>query len=242
LVKLSTGQAWYDPSTRLLSMSPRPADSDSGKPHDTLAAYDCIFGPFRALCAQTEDTKMAYRIAVIVGSLRRDSTNRQLAKALTSLAPSDFSFDFVDIGSLPLYSQDYDAEFPAVAVEFKKKIEAADGLLFVTPEYNRSMPGVLKNALDWGSRPWGKSVWGNKPGAVAGTSPGATGTALAQQHLRNVLAYLDVATLGQPEMFIKHSTAAIDETGEIVNDHTRKFLQSFVERYVAWVKTHGGTR
>jgi chromate reductase len=185
---------------------------------------------------------MAYHIAVIVGSLRRDSTNRQLAKALTSLAPADFSFDFVDIGSLPLYSQDYDADFPAVAVEFKKKIDAADGLLFVTPEYNRSMPGVLKNALDWGSRPWGKSVWGNKPGAVAGTSPGATGTALAQQHLRNVLAYLDVATLGQPEMFIKHNVAAIDETGKIVNDDTRKFLQSFVDRYVTWVKTHGGTR
>ncbi|MGF6757679.1 chromate reductase [Paraburkholderia sp. GAS42] len=155
---------------------------------------------------------MAYQIAVIVGSLRRDSTNRQLAHALTSLAPADFSFDFVDIGGLPLYSQDYDADFPPVAREFKQKIQAADGLLFVTPEYNRSIPGVLKNALDWASRPWGKNAWGDKPGAVVGTSPGATGTALAQQHLRNVLAYLDVATLGQPEMFIKHNPAAIDET------------------------------
>jgi chromate reductase, NAD(P)H dehydrogenase (quinone) len=100
---------------------------------------------------------------------------------------------------------------------------------------------VLKNALDWGSRPWGSNVWGNKPGAVACASPGATGTALAQQHPRNVLAYLDVATLGQPEMFIKHNAAVIDENGEILNDGTRKFLQSFVDRHVAWVKTHGGT-
>lgn len=185
---------------------------------------------------------MAYHIAVIVGSLRRASTNRQLALALTSLAPADFSFDFVEIGGLPLYSQDYDADFPEVAREFKKKIAAADGLLFVTPEYNRSVPGVLKNALDWASRPWGHSVWAGKPGAVVGTSPGATGTGLAQQHLRNVLAYLDVATLGQPEMFIKHNAAVIDESGKILNDDSRKFFQAFVDRYVAWVKTHGGER
>ncbi len=207
-----------------------------------ISAYDYQFGPFRACALHLRKTKMAYQIAVIVGSLRRESTNRQLARALTSLAPTDFSFDFVDIGTLPLYSQDYDADFPQVARDFKQKIEAADGLLFVTAEYNRSIPGVLKNALDWGSRPWGKSVWGGKPGAVAGTSPGATGAALSQQHLRNVLAYLDVATLGQPEMFIKHTPAAIDETGKILNDDTRKFFQSFVDRYVAWVKTHCGTR
>jgi chromate reductase len=183
---------------------------------------------------------MAYHIAVIVGSLRRDSTNRQLAKALVSLAPSDFSFEFLDIGSLPLYSQDYDDDFPEVARNFKQRIQAANGLLFVTPEYNRSMPGVLKNALDWGSRPWGHSVWGNKPGAVIGTSPGATGTALSQQHLRNVLAYLDVHTLGQPEMFIKHTAGQIDENGNISTDDTRKFLQKFVDRYVDWVKRHVG--
>ncbi|BCG00832.1 NADPH-dependent oxidoreductase [Paraburkholderia sp. PGU19] len=183
---------------------------------------------------------MAYHIAVVVGSLRRDSTNRQLAKALISLAPSDFSFEFLDIGSLPLYSQDYDHDFPEVARHFKQQIHAANGLLFVTPEYNRSMPGVLKNALDWGSRPWGHSVWGGKPGAVIGTSPGATGTALAQQHLRNVLAYLDVHTLGQPEMFIKHTAGQIDENGNIASDDTRKFLQKFVDRYVDWVKRHVG--
>ncbi|SDF93497.1 NADPH-dependent FMN reductase [Paraburkholderia phenazinium] len=183
---------------------------------------------------------MALHIAVVVGSLRRESYNRQLAQALISLAPADFSFEFLDIGNLPLYSQDYDADYPPVAREFKQKIEAADGLLFVTAEYNRSIPGVLKNALDWGSRPWGTNSWAGKPGAVAGTSVGATGTALAQQHLRNVLAYLDVATLGQPEMFIKHNPAAIDASGAILNDDTRKFLQTFVDRYVAWVKRYVG--
>ncbi|WP_341317296.1 NAD(P)H-dependent oxidoreductase [Paraburkholderia sp. IMGN_8] len=181
---------------------------------------------------------MAHHIAVVVGSLRRESFNRQLAHAVISLAPADFTFEFIDIGSLPLYSQEYDADYPEVAKQLKQRVEAADGLLFVTPEYNRSMPGVLKNAIDWGSRPWGTNSWANKPGAVIGTSPGATGTALAQQHLRNVLAYLDVATLGQPEVFIKHDAAVINEKGEILNDGTRKFLQTFVERYVAWVKLH----
>lgn len=183
---------------------------------------------------------MAHHIAVVVGSLRRESINRQLAQALISLAPADFSFEFLDIGALPLYSQDYDADFPDVARQFKQKIEAADGLLFVTAEYNRSIPGVLKNALDWGSRPWGTNSWAGKAGAVAGTSPGATGTALSQQHLRNVLSYLDVATLCQPEMFIKHNPAAIDTTGNILNEDTRKFLQTFVDRYAGWVRQHVG--
>jgi chromate reductase len=181
---------------------------------------------------------MAHHIAVVVGSLRRESFNRQLAQALISLAPADFTFEFLDIGSLPLYSQDYDADYPDVARQFKQRIEAANGLLFVTPEYNRSIPGVLKNALDWGSRPWGTNSWAGKPGAVAGTSIGATGAALSQQHLRNVLAYLDVPTLNQPEMFIRHNPDAINASGEIVNADTRKFLQTFVDRYVAWVKRH----
>ncbi|HEY3600026.1 MAG TPA: NAD(P)H-dependent oxidoreductase [Paraburkholderia sp.] len=182
---------------------------------------------------------MTHHIAIIVGSLRRASTNRQLAVALTSLAPADFSFEFIDIGSLPLYNQDYDADFPEVARHFKQRIEAANGLLFVTAEYNRSIPGVLKNALDWGSRPLGKSSWRGKPGAVLGTSPAATGTALSQQHLRNVLTHLDVPTLGQPEMFIKHDATRIDADGKILSDETRKFLQVFVDHYVQWVKKHG---
>ncbi|SOE93189.1 chromate reductase [Burkholderia sp. D7] len=172
---------------------------------------------------------MTYKIAVVVGSIRRDSFNKQLAHAVTSLAPPDFSFEFLDIAGLPLYSQDYDSDFPEVARIFKHKIAAADGLLFVTPEYNRSITGVLKNALDWGSRPWGHNVWGNKPGAVLGT-------ALAQAHLRNVLAYLDVPLMGHPEMFVKHDTNRIDASGTIVSEDTRKFLQNFVDKYVAWVQ------
>jgi chromate reductase len=207
--------------------------------HNCLAiAYDGHLRTFLRIKRPHQGNDMAHHIAVVVGSLRRDSFNRQLAQAVISLAPSDFTFEFIDIGSLPLYSQDYDADYPEAGKQLKQRIEAADGLLFVTPEYNRSIPGVLKNALDWGSRPWGTNSWGNKPGAVLGTSVGATGSALAQQHLRNVLAYLDVATLGQPEVFIKHDPAVINEKGEIVNDGTRKFLQTFVDRYVAWVKRH----
>jgi NAD(P)H-dependent FMN reductase len=179
---------------------------------------------------------MTYKIAVVVGSIRRDSFNKQLAHAVVALAPPDFSFEFLDIASLPLYSQDYDGDFPEVARIFKQKISAADGLLFVTPEYNRSIPGGLKNALDWGSRPWGQNVWANKPGAVLGTSPGATGTALAQAHLRNSLAYLDVPLLGQPEMFIKHDVNRIDASGTIVSEKTREYLQNFVDKYVAWIQ------
>lgn len=177
-------------------------------------------------------------IAVVVGSLRSESWNRALAHAVISLAPADFSFEFIEIGNLPLYNQDYDADFPEVARRFKQSIEAVDGLLFVTPEYNRSIPGVLKNALDWGSRPWGTNSWARKPGAMLGTSPGATGTALAQQHLRNVLAYLDVATLAQPEMFIRHDPARIDDQGRIVDEDTRKFLQHFVDRFAEWVRDY----
>lgn len=180
---------------------------------------------------------MAYQIEVIVGSLRRESLNKQLGHALTKLASAEFSFEFGDIGSLPLYCQDYDPDFPVVARKFKQRIEAADGLLFVTPEYNRSMPGVLKNALDWGSRPWGSNSWKDKPAAVCGISVGAGGTALAQQHLRNVLAYLDVPTLGQPEIFLKHTDGFFD-AGSIANDGTRKFLQTFIDRFETWVKWH----
>ncbi|MBW8836218.1 MAG: NAD(P)H-dependent oxidoreductase, partial [Burkholderia sp.] len=142
---------------------------------------------------------MALHIAVVVGSLRRESFNRQLAQAVISLAPPDFTFEFIDIGSLPLYSQEYDADFPEVARQLKQRVEAADGLLFVTPEYNRSIPGVLKNAIDWASRPYGKNSFNGKPTAGIGASGGAIGTAAAQQHLRSILVYLNVTLMGQPE-------------------------------------------
>ncbi|ACV35606.1 NAD(P)H-dependent oxidoreductase [Accumulibacter sp.] len=178
-----------------------------------------------------------YQIAVVVGSLRRDSYNRRLATAVSRLAPSDFLFEEVEIGDLPLYNQDDDAA-PADSVRrLKAEIAAAQGLLFVTPEYNRSLPGVLKNAIDHASRPYGQSAWAGKPAGVLGASVGAIGTAMAQQHLRNILAYLDVPTLGQPEAFIHAKEGLFDEAGNI-GEGSRKFLQSWVDRYVAWVKKH----
>ncbi|MBU2581050.1 MAG: NAD(P)H-dependent oxidoreductase [Alphaproteobacteria bacterium] len=179
------------------------------------------------------------KIAVIVGSLRKDSFNRKLAKGLAMLAPSDFTFDVVEIGDLPLYNQDDDANQAPQVKRLKAAIAAADGLLFVTPEYNRSIPGVLKNAIDHASRPYGESVWGGKPGGVVGVSVGAIGTALAQQHLRNILAYLDVPTLGQPESFIQAKDGLFEADGSIGNA-SRQFMQGWMDRYVAWVKQHAG--
>lgn len=177
-----------------------------------------------------------YQVAVIVGSLRKNSYNRTLATAIAKLAPAEFSFKQLSIGDLPLYNQDDDAH-PADSVKrLKSEISAANALLFVTPEYNRSIPGVLKNAIDHASRPYGQSVWGGKPAGVIGISIGAIGTALAQQHLRNVLAYLDVPTMGQPEAFLQLRDGMFDSNGNI-GESSQKFLQNWVDRYVAWVKT-----
>jgi chromate reductase len=178
------------------------------------------------------------RVAVFVGSLRKDSFNRKLARAVEKLAPADFEFAHIRIDNLPLYNQDFDADYPAEPARLKKDVEAADALLFVTPEYNRAIPGVLKNAIDIASRPWGTNSFAGKPAGMLGISVGAIGTALAQQHLRNVLAYLDVPTLGQPEVFMQMKDGLIDDDGNIGSDDTRKFLQDFVDRYVAWVEKH----
>lgn len=175
------------------------------------------------------------KIAVFVGSLRKASINRKLAAAVQKLFPDGYAFEDVRIDDLPLYDQDFDADYPIQGRRLKAQIAAADALLFVTPEYNRSIPGVLKNALDVGSRPYGQSPFPGKPAGVLGASVGAIGTALAQQHLRNVLSYLDVATLPAPEVFVHFKDGLIDDAGEIANEGTRKFLQGFVDRYVAWI-------
>lgn len=178
-----------------------------------------------------------YQIAVIVGSLRKDSFNRKLATAIAKLAPPEFSFKQLQIGDLPLYNQDDDANQAESVKRLKSEIKAAQGLLFVTAEYNRSIPGVLKNAIDHASRPYGQSAWAGKPAGVLGVSVGAIGTAMAQQHLRNVLAYLDVPTLGQPETFIQAKEGLFDESGNI-GAGSKDFLQGWMNRYVAWVKQH----
>jgi chromate reductase len=178
-----------------------------------------------------------YPIAVVVGSLRKESFNRRLADAMAKLAPPEFSFTQVSIGGLPLYNQDEDANQADSVRQLKAEIGAARGLLFVTPEYNRSIPGVLKNAIDHASRPYGQNAWMGKPAAVIGVSVGTIGTAMAQQHLRNVLAYLDVPTMGQPEGFIQAKEGLFDPDGGIGTD-SRKFLQGWMDHYVAWVKKH----
>jgi chromate reductase, NAD(P)H dehydrogenase (quinone) len=176
-------------------------------------------------------------IAVVVGSLRKDSFNQKLAGALEKLFPADFSLSYLRIDDLPLYNQDDDASPSDEVKRLKSEIMAAQGLLFVSPEYNRSVPGVLKNAIDHASRPYGQSVWNGKPAGVIGASVGPVGTALAQQHLRNILAYLNVPTLGQPEGFIHHKDGLYDAAGKL-SEGSQKFLQGWVDAYVAWVKKH----
>lgn len=178
-----------------------------------------------------------FTIAVIVGSLRKDSLNRKLATALAKLAPPEFSFKQLEIGDLPLYNQDDDGSPSEAVKRFKAELGAAQGALFLTPEYNRSIPGVLKNALDHASRPYGQSAWAGKPAGVLGVSVGAVGTACAQQHLRTILAYLDMPTLGQPEAFIQEKDSLFDATGDI-GEGSKQFMTDWMNRYTQWVRRH----
>jgi len=180
------------------------------------------------------------KVAVFVGSLRKESINRCLAQALERLGEDRLSFQYVGIGDLPLYNQDFDDDYPAAATALKEQVRGADAVLFVTPEYNRSVPGVLKNALDLGSRPYGDSAFAGLPAAVIGASPGAIGTALAQQHLRNILSYLDMAVLPQPEAFIQFKDGLIEADGRITRPETREFLEDFLDRFVAWIDRQRG--
>ena len=178
------------------------------------------------------------KVAVFVGSLRKDSINRRLALALAGLAPKHLRFEHVELHDLPMYNQDDDNARPPQALRLKAHTESADALLFVTPEYNRSIPGMLKNAIDTASRPYGHNSFAHKPAGVIGTSPGASGTAMAQQHLRNVLACLDVPTLGQPEAFVQFRDGLIDADGHVSDDRTRAFLQIWVDAYVGWIELY----
>lgn len=183
-----------------------------------------------------------HRIAVLVGSLRKDSLNRRLANAIAALAPQDFSFEPLRIDDLPLFNQDEEKQPAAAVTRLKSAIRAADGVLFVTPEYNRSIPGSLKNALDQASRPYGDSAWVGKPAGVMGASQGAPGTSMAQQHLRNILAYLDMPTLGQPEVFLQVKEGTFDASGALVNEETKKFLGKWVDAFTAFVKAHAESK
>ena len=178
------------------------------------------------------------KVCVLVGSLRKASFNRRLAKALISLAPSSMKLDIVEIGQLPLYNEDLETDPPpAQWTAFRQLIKAADAVLFVTPEYNRSVPAALKNALDVGSRPYGRSVWDRKPGAIVSGSPGAIGAFGANHHLRQSLVFLNVPAMQQPEVYVSHVDKLFDEVGNLVNEGTSKFLQQFMQTFAIWVET-----
>lgn len=176
-------------------------------------------------------------IAVIVGSLRKGSLNRLTAQALAKLAPEGLKLEIVEIGQLPLYDEDLDKEPPQSWADFRERIKRADGVLFLTPEYNRSVPAPLKNAIDVGSRPYGGSAWNGKPAAVASVSPGGIGGFGANHHLRQSLVFLNMPVLQQPEAYLGGAGGYFDEAGELKNEGTRQFLTTFINAYAAWVET-----
>lgn len=175
------------------------------------------------------------KVAVVVGSLRKDSFSKKIAKALTELAPASLSFDFVDIGDLPLFNQDLEGAPPAQWTAFRDKVAKTAAVLFVTPEYNRSVPGVLKNAIDVGSRPYGHSVWNAKPAAVFSVSPGGFGAFGANHHLRQSLMFLNMPVLQQPEAYLSHVSNVLNDAGAVTSEDTKKFLAGFMTAFAAWI-------
>jgi chromate reductase len=179
-----------------------------------------------------------YDVAVVVGSLRKESFSRKLAMGLARLAPPELKLEIVEVGGLPLYNQDDDAHPPAPSAAFKARIQRADAVLFVTPEYNRSVPGVLKNAIDIASRPYGQSAWDGKPGGVVSVSPGAIGGFGANHHLRQSLVFLNVSVLQQPEAYIGNAATLFDDSGALKPGSTADFLGKFMAAYGAWAAAH----
>jgi chromate reductase len=177
-------------------------------------------------------------VAVLVGSLRRDSINRKVAHALAGLAPGGLTLSIIEIGQLPIYNQDGEETPPPEWTAFRERIRAADAVVFVTPEYNRSVPAVLKNAIDVGSRPYGKSAWNGKPGAVVSASLGAIGGFGAHHHLRQSLVFLNVPAMAQPEAYIGGADKLFDVNGQLINEGTRKFLQDFMQSYAEWIEAN----
>ncbi len=175
------------------------------------------------------------QVAVLVGSLRKDSINRKIAKQLMALAPAELTTNLVEIGTLPLYNPDDESAAPAAWTDFRAAIKSADAVLFVTPEYNRSVPASLKNALDVGSRPMGQSVWNGKPAAIVSASPGAIGGFGANHHLRQSLVFLNMPALAQPETYLSHADKLFDANGQLLED-TRSFLLKFLQAFAAWAQ------
>jgi len=179
-------------------------------------------------------------VAVLVGSLRKESFSRKMAKTLVAMAPAPLKLEIVEIGQLPLYNQDDDAHPAAASASFKARVRKADAVLFVTPEYNRGVPGVLKNAIDLASRPYGDSAWEGKPGAIVSVSPGAIGAFGANHHLRQSLVFLNVPAMPQPEAYIGGAAKLFDTSGTLINDSTREFLQKFLAAFAQWIERNIG--
>ena len=179
-----------------------------------------------------------FKIGVLVGSLRKESFNLKTAKVLISLAPESLSLQIVNIGELPIYNQDFDEAPPEAYTKFREQIKSFDGFLFVTPEYNRSVPAVLKNAIDVASRPYGKNVWNEKPGAVVSVSISALGALGANHHLRQSLVFVNVPTMQQPEAYIGNAQDLFNEKGELTNESTRGFLKDFMTAFEKWRAVH----
>lgn len=178
-------------------------------------------------------------VVVLVGSLRKDSLNRKMANALAALAPPELKLEIVEIGPLPLYNEDLDtATVPPAWQAFRERVARADAVLFVTPEYNRSVPAALKNALDVGSRPYGQSVWNAKPGAIVSVSPGALGAFGANHHLRQALVFLNIPAMQQPEAYVGGAAQLFDAEGRLTNEDSQKFLQGFMQSFAAWIDVH----
>ena len=180
---------------------------------------------------------MTRKIAVLVGSLRKDSFSRKIARNIEAAAPKGYTFEEIDIGKVGFYNQDLDGKEPAEWLDLRAKIKSADAVLFVTPEYNRSVPGVLKNAIDIGSRPYGHSVFDGKPAAVVSNSPGNIGGFGAHHHLRQTLAFLNMPVLAQPEMYLSSVGDWFDDAGRVKNDQTRDFLARFAKAFAGWIET-----
>jgi chromate reductase len=176
-----------------------------------------------------------FHVGFFVGSLSANSINRKLAQALVRLAPDTLRMTEIRYGDLPLYNRDFDADYPAVAREFKAAIAEADAVLFVTPEYNRSIPGPLKNAIDWASRPYGTNSFTRKPAAVIGASPGKIGTAVAQQQLRSVLSFCNAPQMNTPEAYIQFTPGLVDEAGDVTVPDTEAFLRSFITEFAGYI-------
>jgi len=176
-----------------------------------------------------------YMVGYFVGSLARESINRKLALALTRLAPPELRMQEIPIGELPLYSYDFDSDYPPPARALKDAITAVDAVLFVTPEYNRSVPGALKNAIDWASRPWGKNSFTRKPSGTIGTSPGKIGTAVCQQHLRSIMAFCNSPLFNAIEAYIQFTPGLITDTGEVTDDTTEEFLRNYMTEFHGFI-------